>query len=178
MFTRGGENRVNRVLLLNASYEPLCVVVMPRAVALLLQGKAQMLASRDGEAVRSARSSIAYPTVIRLERYVRVPYRRSVPVTRVGVLRRDDFTCVYCGREGRTVDHVIPKSRGGDSSWSNLAACCQKCNNKKGDQLLAELGWCLRYTPYEPDHRSFAMTKLQTRHGDSSWREYLAPQAA
>lgn len=164
---------MNRVLLLNASYEPICVVVMGRAIALLLQGKAQLLESREGEVVRSMNTSMDYPTVIRLERYVRLPYRRSAPLTRMGVLRRDNFTCVYCGGDGRTIDHIVPRSKGGDSSWLNLAACCQKCNNRKGDLLLNELGWRLRFTPHEPDYRSFALNKLVSRREEPTWNDYL-----
>lgn len=164
---------MNRVLLLNASYEPICVVVMGRAIALLLQGKAQLLESREGESVRSVSTSMDYPTVIRLERYVRLPYRRSAPLTRIGVLRRDNFTCVYCGGDGRTIDHIVPRSKGGDSSWLNLAACCQKCNNKKGDRLLNDLGWRLRFTPHEPDYRSFALHKLVSRREEPTWIDYL-----
>jgi 5-methylcytosine-specific restriction endonuclease McrA len=168
---------MNRVLLLNASYEPICVVAMSRAIALLIQGKAQLLERREGEVVRSMSTSMDSPTVIKLERYVRLPYRRTAPLTRVGVLRRDNFTCVYCGAEGRTIDHIVPRSRGGDSSWLNLAACCQSCNNKKGDQMLFELGWQLRFTPHEPDYRSFALAKLVTRREEPTWSGYLQAKA-
>ncbi|WP_246134046.1 HNH endonuclease [Microbacterium hatanonis] len=151
---------------------------MSRAIALLLQGKAQALACRPGEVVRSASESIDYPTVIRLERYIRLPYRRSAPLTRNGVLQRDNHTCIYCGRDGRTIDHIIPRSRGGDSSWLNLAACCQKCNNKKGDSLLAELGWRLRFSPHEPDYRTFYISKLTARRIEPAWSEWLSLKAA
>lgn len=164
---------MSRVLLLNASYEPICLVVTSRAIALILQGKAQLLETREGEVIRSASKSIDYPTVIRLERYVRLPYRGSAPLTRGGVLRRDNFTCVYCGGHGRTIDHIVARSRGGDSSWLNLAACCQRCNNKKGDRSLSELGWRLRFTPFEPDHRSFALLKLASRKDEPTWNDYL-----
>lgn len=169
---------MNRVLLLNASYEPLTVVVMPRAIALLIQGKAHLLESREGETVRSTSTVMDYPTVIRLDRFVRIPYRRSGPVTRVGVLKRDEYECVYCGADGRTIDHIVPRSRGGDSSWLNLAACCQRCNNKKGNSLVGELGWKLRFRPYEPDYRSYVIAKQVTRRDEPTWREYLVPQAA
>ncbi len=169
---------VNRVLLLNASYEPLCAVVMSRAINLLLQGKALVIESRDDEQLRSAHFAIPSPTVIRLERYVNLPFRRVAPLTRTGVLERDNYTCVYCGKDGRTIDHIVPKSRGGESSWLNLAACCQRCNNKKGDQLLDELGWQLRFTPHAPDYRSFSVSKLATKQSEISWFPYLSMKAA
>lgn len=169
---------MSRVLLLNASYEPICAVMMPRAIALLLQGKAHLLESREGASVRSSSTVLEYPTVIRLERYVRIPYRRSGPVTRTGILRRDGYCCVYCGEDGRTIDHIVPRSRGGDSSWLNLAACCQRCNNRKGNSLVSELGWKMRFHPYEPDYRTYVIAKQGARREDPTWREYLGVQQA
>lgn len=169
---------MNRVLLLNATYEPICTVVISRAVALILQGKAQLIEQRAGVVLHSATHIMEYPSVIRLERYVRIPYRRTAPLTRNGVLRRDNYSCIYCGHEGRTIDHILPRSRGGDSSWLNLAACCRKCNNKKGDRLVHELGWELKFKPFAPDYRATAVSKLVSARADPSWDEYLVQKAA
>lgn len=169
---------MNRVLLLNASYEPLCTVVTSRAVALILQGKAQLIEQRRGAMLHSAMASMEYPSVIRLQRYVRLPYREAAPLSRNGVLRRDSYACIYCGREGKTIDHIVPRSRGGESSWLNLAACCHRCNNKKGNRLIHELGWELRYKPFAPGYWASAVSKLAGSKTDPSWNEYLMPEAA
>src|ERR1700742_3800690 len=114
-------------LVLNATYEPLCVVPMRRAVVLVLAEKAVVLEA--GETVmHSASASIQVPSVVRLSRYVRVPYRRDVPLTRRAVLDRDAHTCVYCGVRADTIDHVRPRSRGGQHHWTNVVAACARGN--------------------------------------------------
>jgi 5-methylcytosine-specific restriction endonuclease McrA len=90
------------------------------------------------------------PAVIVLTRYVRVPGARRVPVTRRGVLRRDAHRCAYCGKGATTIDHVLPRSRGGADSWENLVAACLRCNNMKGDRTPQEMGWELRWAPQPP----------------------------
>ena len=89
---------------------------------------------------------------MRLSRFVRVPYRRSVPMTRAGVLRRDGRRCQYCGKRADTIDHVVPRSRGGTHTWENCVAACRACNSMKADRMLAELGWALDAPPRAP-HR-------------------------
>ncbi|MFP5072086.1 HNH endonuclease [Pseudonocardia nantongensis] len=141
----------SRVLLLNASFEPLAVVTSKRAICLLLAGKAECLQEAlEGTAFRSENLSLPAPSVLRLSRYVRVPYRRAVPMTRAGVLRRDARRCAYCTKRADTIDHVVPRSRGGAHSWENCVAACRACNARKADRLIEELGWTLRSTPRPP----------------------------
>ncbi len=142
---------MTEVLLLNATYEPLCVVAARRAVVLVLAGTADLVVADPGRVVRSAQLEVPVPLVIRLRAFVRVPYRTRSVVTRRGVLRRDGFGCAYCSdRKAATVDHVVPRSRGGPNTWENVVACCAPCNSRKGDRLLHELGWRLRFTPAAP----------------------------
>lgn len=141
----------SRVLLLNASFEPLAVVTSKRAICLLLSGKAECLQEAlEGAAFRSENLSLPAPSVLRLSRYVRVPYRRAVPMTRAGVLRRDARRCAYCTKRADTIDHVVPRSRGGAHSWENCVAACRGCNARKADRLIEELGWTLRSKPGPP----------------------------
>jgi len=119
----GGGEVTSRVLLLNATFEPLAVVTAKRAVLLMLSGKAELVqAALEGGAFRSESLSVAMPSVMRLSRYVRVPYRSTVPMTRAGVLRRDGRVCAYCAKRADTIDHVVPRSRGGMHTWDNCVA--------------------------------------------------------
>lgn len=139
-----------RTLVLNAGYEPLGVVSFKRALILVLNEKATILAQTAESKVHSAKHEFDVPSVILLSRYVRVPTGRMIPVSRRGVLRRDNFRCAYCSKSANTIDHVQPKSKGGRDSWENLVACCLKCNNAKGDKSLEEIGWRLNFTPRMP----------------------------
>lgn len=159
-----------RTLVLNAGYEPLSVVSSCRAAVLVMHGKASMLAE-DGIPIASPSALLPRPAVILLHRYVRVMrHGPSVP-SRRGILRRDQRTCAYCRRPAGTVDHVIPRSRGGGSSWENLVACCGPCNVRKGDQTLDELGWALRTTPRSPPHFIWLPHELETPH--ELWAPFL-----
>ncbi|MEY4434185.1 MAG: hypothetical protein RIR16_225 [Actinomycetota bacterium] len=139
-----------RTLVLNAGYEPLGVVSFKRALILVLNQKATILAQARESKVRSAQEEFEVPSVILLARYVRVPTSRIIPVTRRGVLRRDGNRCAYCAKSANTIDHVQPKSRGGRDTWENLVACCLRCNNAKGDKTLEEIGWRLNFSPKMP----------------------------
>ncbi|MDQ3432187.1 MAG: HNH endonuclease [Actinomycetota bacterium] len=171
---RGGSVR-GRVLLLNASYEPLAVVTVRRAAVLVLGGKAELLHGHEEQLMRSATIVLAVPSVIRLSRFVLVPYHATVPLTRRAVLRRDRHECAYCGQSASTIDHVLPRSRGGRHIWDNVVACCLGCNGRKGDRLLSELGWRLRHTPYTPN----GSRAMLARFGEPlpGWSPYL-PMAA
>ena len=163
-----------RTLVLNAGYEPLAVVSFKRALVLVLNEKATVLADIGGEVVRSARAEFDMPSVILLQRYVRIPNARKVPVSRRGVLRRDSNRCGYCGKSANTIDHVLPKSRGGKDTWENLIACCLRCNNVKGDKTPQEMGWELRFQPKMPTGLVWSV-----RGADKpmpQWQEYLALQ--
>lgn len=148
-----------RVLVLNASYEPLSLVSVRRAVVLLLREKAELI---DGtsETIRSATRSMAVPLVIRLNRYVKLPHRR-VPPTRSAIMLRDGNVCQYCsatpGRSHLTVDHVLPRSRGGAQDWPNLVTACKGCNQKKGSNTPDEALMTLIRKPVEPTYVSLVL---------------------
>jgi 5-methylcytosine-specific restriction endonuclease McrA len=138
-------------LVLNASYEPLAVVSVRRAVVLVLTEKAVAEHVDDERVFRSATREIPMPLVVRLLRFVRVPYRRRVPWSRRGVLERDQRRCAYCGGRASTVDHLTPVSRGGPPrSWRNTVAACSPCNQRKADRTPQEAGMQLRVEPFEP----------------------------
>jgi 5-methylcytosine-specific restriction endonuclease McrA len=160
-----------RTLVLNAGYEPLGVVSFRRAIMLVLNQKAIILEQNDELKVRSASGEYELPSVILLARYVRVPGSRNIPVSRRGVLRRDSNRCAYCSKSATTIDHVQPKSRGGTDSWENLVACCLRCNNKKGDKTLAEIGWTLSVTPRMPHGTSWIVRGAD--HAEPEWQSYL-----
>jgi 5-methylcytosine-specific restriction endonuclease McrA len=164
-----------RTLVLNAGYEPLAVVSFRRALVLVMNNKATIIKADDDNPVSSTTGDYERPSVIILSRYVRVPYVRRVPLTRRGVLRRDAHHCAYCGRSANTIDHVVPKSRGGEESWENLVACCFRCNNVKGDRTLAQLGWNLRFTPRMPSGPAWLALGLD-RH-QPAWDDFLVPAA-
>jgi 5-methylcytosine-specific restriction endonuclease McrA len=163
----------SRVLLLNATFEPLAVVTAKRAVLLMLSGKAELVqAALEGGAFHSENLTITAPSVMRLSRYVRVPYRPSVPMTRAGVLRRDGRVCAYCAKRADTIDHVLPRSRGGSHSWENCVAACRACNSRKADRLLSELGLTLRFKPGPPLRGGGVLVLTAEPH--PTWEPWLA----
>ena len=149
-------------LLLNATYEPLCVVSSRRAIVLVLAEKAEPVDSTD-DVVHAETVSLAVPVVVRLTRYVRVPYPSSVPLSRRAVFTRDGQTCVYCGGSATSIDHVVPRSRGGTHTWDNVVAACRRCNHTKADRSLAELGWSLPHPPRTPERRGVAAARAPHR---------------
>jgi 5-methylcytosine-specific restriction endonuclease McrA len=157
-------------LLLNATYEPLCVVSSRRAIVLVLGAKAEPVDVADDE-VHAERVTMAVPIVVRLTRYVRVPYPVEVPLSRRAVFTRDGSTCVYCGNSATSIDHVVPRSRGGTHSWDNVVAACRRCNHVKADRSLAELGWSLPRPPRAPSGAAWRL--LGHRTVDPRWREWL-----
>jgi 5-methylcytosine-specific restriction endonuclease McrA len=157
-------------LLLNATYEPLCVVSSRRAIVLVLAEKAEAV-DIAADVVHAERVSLAVPVVARLTRYVRVPYPASVPLSRRAVFTRDGQTCVYCGGSATSIDHVVPRSRGGTHTWDNVVAACRRCNHTKADRSLAELGWALPSPPRTPSGAAWRL--LGSRTVDPRWREWL-----
>jgi 5-methylcytosine-specific restriction endonuclease McrA len=161
------------VLVLNATFEPINVCTVRRAAVLLLKEKAEIIEHSEW-ALRSASMTLPRPMVIRLVRYVLVPrdtHRRKI--TRRAVFARDDWTCQYCGaRSNLTVDHVVPRSRGGPSSWENIVASCAPCNRRKGDRLAAQVGMHLRREPRTPSPHIFIHVASPTI--PAAWRQYLA----
>ncbi|NYE96357.1 5-methylcytosine-specific restriction endonuclease McrA [Psychromicrobium silvestre] len=164
-----------RTLVLNAGYEPLAVVTFRRALILVLAGKASVLAEGDDPVV-GPQEILGRPSVILLNRYIRLPYNREVPVSRRGVLRRDEHRCAYCSKSASTIDHVHPKSRGGAHSWENLVACCLRCNNLKGDHTPAEMNWQLRLTPRAPRSGHWQIRELEKP--TPEWDSFLSESAA
>ena len=158
-------------LVLNATYEPLAVVSDRRALVLVLTHKAVLL-EESGHVVHSATRCLALPSVIRLARYVRVPHRAHVPLTRRALFARDRGRCVYCGDTATSVDHVVPRSRGGRHAWDNVVAACGRCNRTKADRTLAELGWRLRAAPRQPAGSAWRV--LGTGRSDPCWEPYLS----
>ena len=166
-----------RVLLLNATYEPLTALPLRRAVVLVMCGKAEVVhGDPGGLELHAATVSLPVPSVIRLSSYVRVPYRAQVPLTRAGLMHRDRYRCAYCGTRAETIDHVIPRSRGGAHSWQNCVACCAKCNHRKADKLLSELNWHLRVVPTAP-HGPHWRLLVHSGDADPLWRPYLGVAA-
>ncbi len=161
------------VLVLNADLSVLAFLDWQRAVTLLLQTDAKgvpmaMVYEADPErTVRSPSTSVPFPRVIQLTKYVYVPFmnRRAGDVgalaTNRDILDRDKHTCVYCGKAGATtVDHVMPQSRGGSRSWENLAACCRACNQRKADWTPEEAGSRLRWHPWRPDKTGYTQRQI------------------
>ena len=167
-----------RVLLLNSTYEPLTALPMRRAVIMLMCGKADVVHDDpSGPVIHSATRTIVVPSVIRLRTFVRVPYRARIPMTRAALMHRDRFRCAYCGQKADTVDHVIPRSRGGEHSWENCVAACSSCNHRKADHLLAELGWVLRAAPLPPKGQHWRLLST-VKELDPAWVRYLGEGAA
>jgi 5-methylcytosine-specific restriction endonuclease McrA len=161
------------VLVLNASYEPINVCTVRRAAVLLLKGRAELVECSD-ECLRSERIALDRPLVVRLVTYVRIPrdiHRRKI--TRKAVLARDSWTCQYCGsqRSGLTVDHVIPRSRGGKSVWENIVAACGPCNRRKGNRLPIEIQMHPSSSPRAPGPSIFI--RVAAPRVPESWEPYL-----
>lgn len=143
---------MSRALVLNASYEPLCVVSSRRALLLTLNAKAEMV-HESAEVFHSERNAWVVPSVVRLRHYVKVPYRAGITVNRRAVFLRDSGKCQYCNAAAESIDHIIPRSRGGTHTWENVVAACRPCNSKKRDRLLEETNFVLRSRPREPKQR-------------------------
>ncbi|MDH3455206.1 MAG: HNH endonuclease [Gemmatimonadota bacterium] len=147
-----------RCLTLNASFEPLTLVPVRRALRLVIDGKAEIVEADDGRLVRSARLSLPHPAVIRLVRFVHVPRKFRRQVTNTFLFARDHYMCQFCARGERelgfreclTRDHIVPLSRGGTNDWSNVVTACSTCNTRKGNRLPEECGLQLRSVPGEP----------------------------
>ena len=138
-------------MVLNTSSEPLHLIRLGRAIHLLLGGRAELV-QQDGLVV-AGDLSFPRPTVIRLRGYIHIPYREA-PLTPRNLKLRDGGICQWCGRRGGdTIDHVVPRSRGGAHIWTNVVLACRACNNRKGDRLAKELGWTLPRRPSGPSRR-------------------------
>ena len=161
---------MGHALVLNATYEPLCVVPARRALLLVLMRKAVAVEESD-VVLHSVALQVRAPAVVRLTRYVRIPYRGPVPLTRRAVFARDGGRCVYCGAAATSLDHVVPKSRGGAHAWDNVVSACGRCNHVKADRGIAELGWRLRHKPVAPTGAAWRV--VGARRVDPRWRPWL-----
>jgi 5-methylcytosine-specific restriction endonuclease McrA len=163
---------VQHVLVLNASYEPLNVTTLRRATVLVFKGKAEVIEELE-EPLHSATTTFPWPHVIRLVHYVRVPRAVQRKISRRALFARDGWRCVYCGSNGGrlTLDHVLPRSRGGDSIWENVVTACAPCNHRKGNRTLDEARMELRYPPRPPTPALF-ITLAAPKIPDG-WRPYL-----
>jgi 5-methylcytosine-specific restriction endonuclease McrA len=164
-----------RSLVLNATFEPLCVVPSRRALVLVLAEKAETVHG-TGTLFHSERLSVEEPSVVRLQRFVRVPYPRRRSLNRRAVFARDDHTCQYCGAPADSLDHVIPRSRGGEHSWENVVAACSRCNTHKRDRFLHETSMRLLHAPRTPKMTTWFL--LADRSVPEHWVRYLDPAVA
>jgi 5-methylcytosine-specific restriction endonuclease McrA len=163
---------------LNASYEPLSTVSLQRAVVLVLQDKAVVEQAHPMRVVRATGIELPVPRVIRLRRYVRVPFRQRAAWSRRGVLARDQHRCAYCGHRATTVDHLLPKSRGGADSWLNTVASCAEDNQRKADRTPEQAGMALLQEPFEPTPEASLMLALGLRRSDAGQLAGWLPQSA
>lgn len=166
---------MGRALVLNASYEPLCVVPARRAVVLVLDHKAEVVHG-TGAVVRSEHVTVDVPSVIRLRYFVKVPYRRRAALNRRAVFARDGSRCQYCGAAADSIDHVVPRSRGGEHVWENVVAACRPCNARKRDRLLGETTMTLLRRPAVPRHLTWVIVAV----GEvpEHWTPYLEADAS
>lgn len=164
-------------LLLNASYEPIKIISWQRAVCLSFLGKVEVIEEYDHE-VHSVSIAIRMPAVVRLLRYVHLGTRRP-PLTKLNMLARDSFNCQYCARslnyQDATMDHILPRSRGGLTLWTNVVASCHSCNRKKGGRTPQEASMPLLSTPHQPEWLPVLSVRLNS-HLPKSWRSFLARQ--
>ncbi len=165
---------MHRALVLNATYEPLAVVDHRRAVVLVLDHKADAL-DGTGRWLHAERIEVEVPSVIRLNRMVRVTRTHELTISRRGVFARDDHRCQYCGERAETLDHVVPRSRGGDHSWENVVAACRPCNVRKADKPLHDTHLRLVRPPVRP--RRLSWIAVTVGEVPDQWRPWL-PAAA
>ncbi|MBI3361669.1 MAG: HNH endonuclease [Chloroflexi bacterium] len=160
------------VLVLNANYEPLNVCDTRRAIGLLITGKAMMVTNGRGY-IRTTRTTYPRPSVIRLASMVHRP-RPRVKLTKREVFRRDNYTCQYCGRQTShlTIDHVLPRHRGGGHHWDNLVAACPACNRQKGGRTAAEAHMNLRHRPVEPAPTAAYIFGRHVQENED-WQQYI-----
>ena len=160
-----------RVLVLNQNYEPMSVTNAKKAIILIYLGKAEIVEHYD-QMIRSVNMAISLPSIVRLLRYISVP-RKKIILSRKNIIKRDAHQCQYCGIRNvpLTVDHVIPKHRGGPDSWENLVCACVKCNTKKGNQTPIEAGMNLLRTPKKPNY--IYMIQYLIGIADERWKPYL-----
>ncbi|MFC1767936.1 HNH endonuclease [Candidatus Margulisiibacteriota bacterium] len=167
------QNGFSKVLVLNTTFLPINICSWKRAITLVFKGKADGIESSP----KKINGKFMLPMVIKLKKYIPLPYN-GVIFTRRNVFLRDNFTCQYCGKKTRlTIDHIVPKSRGGEDTWSNVAVSCVRCNNKKGDMSLEDAEMKLQGTPYKPPSGLYLqMTRYNS--APDSWQSYFFRKAS
>ncbi|MBC6401408.1 MAG: HNH endonuclease [Ekhidna sp.] len=165
------------VLVLNQDYSLLTVCTVQRAFLLIFLEKADLVESIKQKHLRSISESFPFPSVVRVKQYVNIPYNKEVVMSRHNIFKRDNGKCQYCGTsKDLTLDHVVPRSKGGKSTWTNLVTACKKCNSVKGDFTLEKAGMKLKKKPMRPSYLSL----LRMSHGSyqEEWIPYLNPKKA
>jgi len=161
----------HRTLILNSTFQPLSVASAKRSVSLLLANKINVIKESNLE-IHSENEVIKIPKVALLTYYVKAPFARRVALNRSNIFIRDFFTCQYCGNSAESIDHIIPKSKGGKHEWLNVVACCKKCNLVKADKLLNQTILKLKNFPIKPEGNFWIKTIIGPN-PDPEWKEYL-----
>ena len=163
---------MRRVLVLNQDFSPLSVCTAERAFLLIFLNKAELVHDDKQRQIRTVHRQYPMPSVIRLQKYIFIPFK-GVILSRQNVFKRDGQQCLYCGsKKDLTLDHVVPKSRGGKSTWNNLATACKKCNSLKGNKTPEEVGMALTMKPFKPSYLMFV--RNFSGHTSQEWLKYLS----
>ncbi len=165
-------NLIGHVLVLNQNYEPMTVCHVKKAIVLIFLGKAEIIEVMEGKAIRTVRTAYPFPSIVRMATMVH-RQRNGILLSRKNILKRDGFQCQYCGSKhhAMTVDHIVPKVRGGKDSWENMVTACIQCNNRKGDRTPEEANMALMCRPRKPHHLSFIQKHVSMY--DERWKPYL-----
>ena len=159
------------VLVLNQDYSPFTICSIARAFLLVYLKKAELITEVNGKALRTVTAAYPMPSVIRLSKYIHLPYR-GVMLTRQNIFKRDGYMCQYCGTaKDLTIDHVVPRSKQGRSTWKNMVTACKSCNSKKGNYWLEDSGLILKNRPYKPSYILFL--RDYSGFAEDNWRPYL-----
>ncbi len=160
------------VLLLNQNYEPLTILKLKRAIALMYLNKVDLIENEDGRYIRSLRLTYPAPSVIRLKYFIKIK-RKEIPLTKRNIIKRDNHQCQYCGKKigVMTADHIIPKATGGEDTWENLVCACLECNNRKGSRTPQTAAMTLIKKPKRPNYFTFVLHELG--YPNAKWRPFL-----
>ncbi len=163
-----------KVLVLNMDYSPINITTIQRGFKLVFKGKAEIVTHEEENPIKTERKSYRRPTVIRLLRYITLPFRK-INLNRQNIYRRDGHKCIYCGSKNKlTLDHVVPKCKNGANTWKNLVTCCGSCNVKKGDKLvddfLLEYDLKMSHQPFRPTYLYF-IEKINNLNTD--WKQFV-----
>ncbi len=161
-----------RALVLNQDFRPISVCSIQRAFVLVFMKKVEMVTPFNGYKFHTVSDEFSIPAVVRLQQYINVPYR-GVELSRLNIFKRDNHSCQYCGSDkDLSIDHVLPRSRGGGSSWKNLVAACKPCNARKGDETPEEANMPLSQRPFKPSYLMFLRDFSGFKYEE--WKPYLA----